>query len=36
MSHAAESAHDAPAILREVNPTALPRATLVENNRSFG
>ena len=36
MSHAAESAHDAPAILREVNPPALPRATLVENNRSFG
>ena len=36
MSHAAETSHGAPAILKEIRPTPLPRATLVENNRSFG
>ena len=30
-----ESSSAAPAILAEVNPTALPRAILVENNRSY-
>jgi molybdopterin-containing oxidoreductase family membrane subunit len=30
-----ESSSTAPAILAEVNPTALPRAILVENNRSY-
>ena len=34
-SHANTSAAQ-PAILNEVNPTPFPRATLVENNRSFG
>ncbi|MCS6245146.1 MAG: polysulfide reductase NrfD [Opitutus sp.] len=34
-SHAHTSAAQ-PAILNEVNPTPFPRATLVENNRSFG
>lgn len=36
MAHAAESNYPAPAILQEVKPAVLPRATLVENNRSFG
>jgi len=34
-AHASTSAAQ-PAILNEVNPTPFPRATLVENNRSFG
>ncbi|MBP7143433.1 MAG: polysulfide reductase NrfD [Opitutaceae bacterium] len=36
MAHAAESNYPTPAILQEVKPAVLPRATLVENNRSFG
>ena len=36
MAHAAESNYPAPAILKEVKPAVLPRAVLVENNRSFG
>ena len=32
----AESSAATPAILSEVNPAVLPRATLVEHNRSFG
>lgn len=35
MAHSAHTEHAAPAILAEVNPTPLPRAILVENNRSF-
>ena len=35
MSHASEHVA-APAVLKEVNPAHFPRATLVENNRSFG
>ena len=35
MSHAADQAIDSPAILAEVKPAHLPRAVLVENNRSF-
>jgi molybdopterin-containing oxidoreductase family membrane subunit len=35
MAHSAHSEHAAPAILAEVNPTPLPRAILVEKNRSF-
>ena len=35
MAHAADHAADGPAILREVKPAVLPRAVLVENNRSF-
>ena len=35
MAHA-HTDHAAPAILAEVNPASLPRATLVENHRSFG
>ena len=34
MSHA-HTADAAPAILKEVQPASLPRAILVENNRSF-
>ncbi len=36
MAHAAESNYPTPTILQEVKPAVLPRATLVENNRSFG
>ncbi|MBE7537237.1 MAG: polysulfide reductase NrfD [Opitutaceae bacterium] len=36
MPPAVESSYPAPAILQEVKPAILPRATLVENNRSFG
>jgi len=36
MGHAAESAYETPAILKEIKPAVLPRAILVENNRSFG
>ncbi len=35
MAHSAHTEHAAPAILAEVNPAPLPRAILVENNRSF-
>ena len=35
MSEAVEAAATAPPILAEVNPAVLPRAVLVENNRSF-
>ena len=35
MAHAAEHTADAHPILREVKPAVLPRAVLVENNRSF-
>ncbi len=35
MSHAAETAPDAPAILAEVNPVAKPRAELVGHGRGF-
>jgi molybdopterin-containing oxidoreductase family membrane subunit len=35
MGHAADHAATAPAILKEVRPAELPRAILVENNRSF-
>jgi Ni/Fe-hydrogenase subunit HybB-like protein len=36
MAAHAHSTAAQPAILNEVNPTPFPRATLVENNRSFG
>jgi molybdopterin-containing oxidoreductase family membrane subunit len=35
MAHSASTEHAAPAILAEVNPAPLPRATLVESHRSF-
>ena len=35
MAHSAPTDHAAQAILAEVNPTPLPRAILIENNRSF-
>jgi Ni/Fe-hydrogenase subunit HybB-like protein len=35
MAHHPDSSTTAPAILAEVNPTPLPRAVLVENNRSY-
>jgi Ni/Fe-hydrogenase subunit HybB-like protein len=35
MAHAAENSEVTPAILHEVKPASLPRAVLVENNRSF-
>jgi molybdopterin-containing oxidoreductase family membrane subunit len=35
MAHSAPTDHAAPAILAEVNPTPMPRAILIENNRSF-
>src|SRR5476651_598832 len=35
MSHAAHETEDAPAILREVQPAILPRAALVEHDRSY-
>ena len=35
MSHSADNATEAPAILSEVNPAVLPRPALVENNRSY-
>ena len=35
MGHNHESSSSAPAILAEVNPAPLPRAVLVENNRSY-
>ena len=35
MAHAAENSEVSPAILHEVKPASLPRAVLVENNRSF-
>jgi len=35
MSEAVEAAVAVPAILAEVKPAVLPRAVLVENNRSF-
>ena len=35
MAHSADHSADAPAILSEVKPASLPRAILVENNRSF-
>ena len=35
MGHSADHAAPAPAILSEVKPAILPRAILVDNNRSF-